>query len=86
MLIVQVKLLCERGANLEEPNDEGYTPLMEASREGHMEVVEFLLDKGADVNAKIEEGVETSLTLAASGGFKLTISKDSVLKYRNYNH
>ena len=28
-------LLLERGANIEEVNDEGYTPLMEASREGH---------------------------------------------------
>lgn len=27
-------LLIERGANIEEVNDEGYTPLMEAAREG----------------------------------------------------
>lgn len=27
-------LLLERGANIEEVNDEGYTPLMEAAREG----------------------------------------------------
>ena len=30
-----VMLLLERGANIEEVNDEGYTPLMEATREGH---------------------------------------------------
>lgn len=42
---------------------------MEASREGHRDVVELLLDRGANVNAKIVEGMETPLTLAASGGF-----------------
>lgn len=43
---------------------------MEASREGHRDVVELLLDRGANVNARIDEGVETPLTLAASGGFR----------------
>lgn len=39
-------LLIERGANLEEVNDEGYTPLMEAAREGHEEMVSLLLVHG----------------------------------------
>jgi FOG: Ankyrin repeat len=39
-------LLIERGANIEEVNDEGYTPLMEAAREGHEEMVCVLLQKG----------------------------------------
>lgn len=39
-------LLIERGANLEEVNDEGYTPLMEAAREGHEEMVALLLAHG----------------------------------------
>ncbi|KAG8139735.1 hypothetical protein E2320_002511, partial [Naja naja] len=50
-------LLIERGANLEEVNDEGYTPLMEAAREG------------ANINAQTEETQETALTLACCGGF-----------------
>ena len=40
-------LLIERGANLEEVNDEGYTPLMEAAREGHEEMVALLLAHGS---------------------------------------
>lgn len=36
---------------------------------GHREVVELLLDRGAYVNSKIEEGIETPLSLAASGGY-----------------
>uniref|UniRef100_A0A8B9PMC6 K Homology domain-containing protein n=1 Tax=Apteryx owenii TaxID=8824 RepID=A0A8B9PMC6_APTOW len=54
-------LLIERGANLEEVNDEGYTPLMEAAREGHEEMVALLLAQ--------EETQETALTLACCGGF-----------------
>lgn len=42
-------LLIERGANLEEVNDEGYTPLMEAAREGHEEMVALLLAQGTGV-------------------------------------
>lgn len=41
-------LLIERGANLEEVNDEGYTPLMEAAREGHEEMVALLLAHGKE--------------------------------------
>lgn len=41
-------LLIERGANLEEVNDEGYTPLMEAAREGHEEMVGLLLANGEE--------------------------------------
>ena len=61
-------LLLERGANIEEVNDEGYTPLMEASREGHEEMVALLLSQGADINAQTEETQETALTLACCGG------------------
>lgn len=43
-------LLIERGANIEEVNDEGYTPLMEAAREGHEEMVGVLLNKGLSKN------------------------------------
>jgi ankyrin repeat domain-containing protein 17 len=50
-------------------NDEGYTPLMEAAREGHEEMVALLLSQGADINAQTEETQETALTLACCGGF-----------------
>jgi len=65
-----VELLLDANADMEEPNDEGYTALMEAAREGHISVVELLLDRGAKVDAKLEDSGETALTLAAAGGFR----------------
>lgn len=35
LMFLQARMLLEAGAFVEEPNDESYTPLMEASREGH---------------------------------------------------
>nr|WP_297278145.1 ankyrin repeat domain-containing protein [uncultured Brachyspira sp.] len=40
---------------------------MEASRNGHLEVVKLLIDKGADVNAK-DDYNRTALMLASSNG------------------
>ena len=44
-----------------------WTPLHLASYNGHEDVVEVLLEGGADVEARTEEGV-TAMTLARSGG------------------
>lgn len=37
--------MLDHGADIEEPNDEGYTPLMESCREGHLvgSLLKFLL-------------------------------------------
>ncbi|KIH69117.1 ankyrin repeat protein [Ancylostoma duodenale] len=68
-------LLIDAGANIEETNDENYTPLMEAAREGHVHVVKILLENGAQVNATTDETMETALTVAACGGFTLSLEK-----------
>jgi ankyrin repeat protein len=39
-------LLMERGANIEEANGEGYSPIMEAAREGHEKMAALLLAHG----------------------------------------
>jgi len=41
---------------------------MDASRNGHKEIVKALIAKGADVNAKDNEGRNTALFYAASHG------------------
>lgn len=46
----------------------GFTPLILAATAGHQEVVEILLDHGADIEAQSERTKDTPLSLACSGG------------------
>ena len=41
-----VKLLARHRADLKKPSSNGETPLLLAARNGHMEVVEFLYERG----------------------------------------
>ena len=60
-------LLSSPNVDVNGVDDLGNTPLMEASRFGHDEVVTALLVARADVKAKNNDG-KTALTLAAEGG------------------
>ena len=46
----------------------GFTPLILAATAGHADVVEILLDHGADIEAQSERTKDTPLSLACSGG------------------
>lgn len=60
-------LLAAGRANVNGKDERGNTPLSEAARLGHNEVVQALLVARADVNAKDGDG-RTALALAAQGG------------------
>jgi ankyrin repeat protein len=62
-----VKLLLEKGANVNATDLLGQTPLMIAAKEGHLEIVKLLLAKGAAPNAKNSEG-KTALDFATKAG------------------
>jgi ankyrin repeat protein len=62
--IEPVKLLTDRGANLNLQDDEGFTPLMNACQNRHVEVVRLLVSKGADKSLKSKYG-DTALSLVA---------------------
>lgn len=63
-----VQVLIESGANVEEQNENGHTPLMEAASAGHVKVAQILLDAGAGINTHSNEFKESALTLACYKG------------------
>ena len=67
-----VKLLLEKGAELETKNTDGRTPLSYAARNGHEAVVELLLEKGAELETKDKDG-ETPLSYAARNGHEAVV-------------
>lgn len=59
------ELLLEKGANLDQPDNDGFTPLLLAfTKWGDIDFVKILLDQGADVAEKTKDG-STALHLAA---------------------
>lgn len=60
------------GVNVDQMEDEGYTPLIYAAQEGQNNVVEFLLNNGANVNATNLYGW-TPLMAAVAGGHVDTV-------------
>jgi ankyrin repeat protein len=63
------RLISQNPALLEAPDREGKTPLHYAAAKGHLNVVEFLVSKGANVNARNSSGA-TPLYLAKGFGRK----------------
>ena len=78
--------MISKGANVKDKYVE--TALMWASKEGHKEVVELLIEKGADVNARDNAGW-TALMDASYNGHKeiveLLLEKGADFKIRNKN-
>ena len=60
------------GANVNEADEDGQTPLMMAAFNGHLETVKALVRAGARVNARNLKG-RAPLTYAASGPFPDTV-------------
>jgi ankyrin repeat protein len=60
-----VKMLLNKGANVNVKNKHGYTPLHLASMRGSIEIVKILLDNGAEVSIRDDAGW-TALHQAAS--------------------
>lgn len=63
-----VKALLESGASIEDHNENGHTPLMEAGSAGHVAVAQVLLENGAGINTHSNEFKESALTLACYKG------------------
>jgi uncharacterized protein len=77
--ITRIRTLLDKNPNLVRARDSsGYTPLHWASIDGNREVVELLIDRGAEVNGRTPYGL-TPLHLASRAGkldtVKLLISR-----------
>lgn len=59
-----VRLLIERGADVNAVDKEGGTALKNAARIGHTDVVRVLLEKGADVNAVTQDSLTVRILAA----------------------
>ena len=62
-----VKLLLDKGADIEARDEQGQTPLVRAATYGQDRIVRLLLDKGANIEATDPDGA-TALINAACGG------------------
>ena len=69
--IEAVKQHIAAGTDVNTKDEDGFTPLHEATGAGHKEIAELLIAKGADVNAKDNNGW-TPLHLAVDGGYTET--------------
>uniref|UniRef100_A0A1I7RHD0 ANK_REP_REGION domain-containing protein n=1 Tax=Bursaphelenchus xylophilus TaxID=6326 RepID=A0A1I7RHD0_BURXY len=63
-----VKLLIERGANIEHRDKKGFTPLILAATGGHVEVCKLLIGAHCVIDAQSDRTKDTALSLACSGG------------------
>jgi len=71
--LTAVKKFVADGANVNDADGLGRTPVIEAAWGGHAEVVKYLVEKGADSNAADNNGY-TALMRAAEGGHLQVLS------------
>ena len=62
--LLSAEVVFESGSTIDQPNGEGRRPLHEAAFFGHIDMVRFFIDNGADLNAPIYPFGHTALYLA----------------------
>ena len=72
-----VRVLLAVGADVNQPGNYDWTPLMAAANAGCLEVVEIFLEAGAEVDVRIEK--ESAITLAADAGYPEVVEVLSAL-------
>lgn len=80
--VSDLKRALDSGVKPDIPDKYGFTPLMQAAQKGYIEMIEVLIEYGADVNFQNDSG-KTSLMLAAYSG-KLQAAKE--LRYHKADY
>jgi uncharacterized protein len=75
----RVKAVVDAGADLNELDENGFTPLMTAAYYGNGPIVKYLCEKGADVNVRDKDG-NTALMYASAFGFENVVK--TLLAYK----
>lgn len=81
-----VKLLLQKGANVNNASINNKTPLMKASEKEHYEIVELLIKSGARVNTQTKKGWSALMWAAEKGYIEIVsmlIEVDADLSARN---
>ena len=68
-----VRVLAERGADINKANNDGATPLFIASEKGRAEVVRVLAERGVDINKANNDGESPLRSAQACNQFKIKI-------------
>ena len=83
-----VNELLKKGAYVNTKNNSGETALIKASEKGHKDLVDLLLNRGADCNASTYDDGYTPLHSAASSGHKdivnLLLSRGASVETRDF--
>ena len=69
-----IKLLLSKGANVNDKDNHGYSSIIVASSQGHVNVVKLLLSKGANINDITDDG-DTAISLSGSDRIKYILRK-----------
>lgn len=70
-----VKVLIAEGCDLNAFDDMGWTPLHHAAREEHLEVAAFLLENGAQVDARCEAHIGDTAMGAVAGRCSMDMAR-----------
>lgn len=83
-----VKAVCQSGAELNEHNREGLTPLSLATKLGSNDIIKILLEYGADINYKNDKGTTALMAACLTrevDGVKTLIEQGADVNIRNKN-
>ena len=87
--IAKIKLMLQKGFNIETTTDSGNTALKIAAKKNHKELAEFLISQGAEVNSRNRKRHSTPLHAAAKRGrlgiVKLLIKNGAMLDAKTKN-